>query len=193
MKVSVLNTHHYLKMPWKNGQGYTLQLACSHQTADFFDWRISIADVEQDSAFSFFEGKARAISILKGHGLILQNQNSQHEVQLKQNDVYCFSGEEPIYSKLINGAIQDFNLIYNPQKYTAQMQWLNQVPYLHSDISAKFIFLYNSASFDLNVQVEDKQFTLQPHHLLKIEDVDCSHFKVTAETQELSFYLIQLT
>ena len=30
MTIKILKASEYLKMPWKNGQGHTLQIACSH-------------------------------------------------------------------------------------------------------------------------------------------------------------------
>lgn len=52
----ILTTQDYRNMPWKNGQGSTLELARSHgEGLDDFDWRVSIADVKTAGSFSFFQ------------------------------------------------------------------------------------------------------------------------------------------
>jgi uncharacterized protein len=53
---------------WKNGGGKTTEIAVWPPGAslDAFDWRISMATVEQDGPFSEFPGIDRTLALLKG-------------------------------------------------------------------------------------------------------------------------------
>ena len=44
--------------PWKNGGGATREIACwpAGTGLDSFDWRISVATIAADGAFSLFAG-----------------------------------------------------------------------------------------------------------------------------------------
>ena len=71
--IQVLKLYDYQKMPWKNGLGSTFEIARQSSLAKGdFDWRVSMADVENDGDFSYFEGKKRIISTLSGAGMRLQ-------------------------------------------------------------------------------------------------------------------------
>ena len=66
MRMRVLRRADYRRMPWKNGGGWTTQLAAfpeSDATVPF-DWRVSIAEIESDGAFSAFPGYDRHIALL---------------------------------------------------------------------------------------------------------------------------------
>ncbi len=58
--------------PWKNGQGWTAEVAISPEGAslDEFDWRISIAGTDHGGPFSSFPGIDRTLLILKGATLL---------------------------------------------------------------------------------------------------------------------------
>jgi environmental stress-induced protein Ves len=65
-------------VPWKNGQGRTWQVAAHPEGADVshFDWRISIAEISQDGAFSAFPGVDRTIAVIDGAGVELHSSTS---------------------------------------------------------------------------------------------------------------------
>lgn len=123
--IQKLTAQDYKKMPWKNGQGFTLELARSHgEGLENFDWRVSIADVKSAGSFSFFPNKQRIIGVLEGSGIVLQIDKNP-PVSLLQKQFHAFNGESDVYAELINEAIRDFNLIYNPEKYLARLQWVS--------------------------------------------------------------------
>lgn len=63
--IELIRADQYTKMLWKNGAGFTLEIARSQGEADF-DWRISMADVTTTGPFSLFPNKQRIISVLDG-------------------------------------------------------------------------------------------------------------------------------
>jgi uncharacterized protein len=54
--------------PWKNGLGLTRQLAVypADASAENFEWRVSIAQLEGTAAFSRFAGITRCLAVLEG-------------------------------------------------------------------------------------------------------------------------------
>ena len=59
MRMRVLRRADYRRMPWKNGGGWTTQLAAFPESGTNavapFDWRVSIAEIEQLTGLSFGE------------------------------------------------------------------------------------------------------------------------------------------
>jgi uncharacterized protein len=62
--IRLLQPGDYRRMPWKNGQGTTTEIAVSPKDAGLegksFDWRVSIATVEKDCEFSRFPAMTAA-------------------------------------------------------------------------------------------------------------------------------------
>lgn len=192
MKIKVFNTSEYLRMPWKNKQGYTLQLASSHSSLENFDWRISIAYVNQNSVFSKFENKYRLISLLEGKGFILDNQLTQDKVNLKKNEIYHFSGDAFIASELIDSPIRDFNLIYNPTLFNAAMNYHSKDLNISVNGDLKIIVIFNADKSDLIIKVNQTHFCLKEYELLKVENDDLSQIDFQISRDSLSYFIIQL-
>ena len=193
MKVNIFKSSDYLSMPWKNGQGSTLQLACSHTDLNDFDWRISVADVEYDGSFSFFKNKLRIISILSGNGLRLKNLNDGTEVFLSKNIIYKFSGNAPIQSTLQNGAIRDFNLIYRPERYHAEMTWHASPTTKLQVQNSKIFFIFNAGESSLNIRLNQGFYTLEKYELLQIEQSQDFAVEIIATDLSNGLYCIQLS
>ena len=69
----LLRASDHRRMPWKNGGGMTVEIAVSPEGAGIedFDWRVSMAFVEQDGPFSIFPGIDRTLAVLSGDGIVL--------------------------------------------------------------------------------------------------------------------------
>jgi environmental stress-induced protein Ves len=106
----------YQQMPWKNGKGTTLQLAIYPENAVFaegdFDWRVSMAPVSADGAFSLFPGYERLLLINEGEGLVLVDVESGARTVLPRGKVHGFSGERRVRSELVQGPVRDFGVVY---------------------------------------------------------------------------------
>lgn len=176
-----LKLQHYQKMPWKNGLGFTFEIARRSQDGvDDFDWRISMADVEHNSEFSFFKGKQRIISVLSGVGMYLyinQTKDTQikdtqiNEVNVSPRTIFAFDGEERVSCKLINGAIRDLNLIYQKERVHPRMQWIignNPETIL---TSAQEVLIFNMAQ-DAVIKIADCRYKLETLDCLKIVNLN---------------------
>lgn len=189
--IKKLTQQDYLKMPWKNKLGFTLQLACSHTHLDDFDWRLSIADVTQDGSFSRFPDKNRIISVLNGEGIILKNKNTQHDETLYLYDVFRFSGADEIYAELVDGPIRDFNLIYNSVRYQAEL-WVSTQPVFENTFSHRtLIFIFNPNQTPVTVMVNNQAFDLDHFQSLLIQEQRNAQVKINA-TEQSKYYVITL-
>lgn len=165
--IEILKAQNYKKMPWKNGLGFTSEVARSDcLDKEDFQWRISIADVLTDGEFSYFAGKHRIISVLKGEGIHLDvDQNMA--VTLHSRDVFNFDGASQVYCKLIENPICDLNLIYQPEKLAPRFQWINSIDQHSILTAADFIFILN-ISDELQIDIQHQYYSLAALDCLKI-------------------------
>jgi environmental stress-induced protein Ves len=99
---------------WKNGAGITREVAVSPPGAppDAFDWRVSVAEVEQDAPFSVFPGIDRCIVLLRGAGMLLRGAEGELVHRLdRRHEPFHFSGDLPLDATLLAGPSSDFNVM----------------------------------------------------------------------------------
>ncbi|EPL9569805.1 HutD/Ves family protein [Providencia rettgeri] len=167
--VHVLTAQDYRSMPWKNGQGVTLEVARSHgEGLDDFDWRVSIADVKAAGPFSHFLNRQRIIGVLEGEGMTL-HVDDQNPVTLRQKSFFAFKGESNVHAELVKDAIRDFNLIYNPEKYSARLQWVRSSSGASWISDAAQILIFNTAP-NLSMEVNSQPFVLNHFETLLVRD-----------------------
>jgi uncharacterized protein len=107
----VVRRHEYKAMPWRNGGGTTYEIACEPEGAARFEWRLSLALIEQGGPFSNFAGYARAISLVGGAGCILHGIDPA-PVRLDAPGVTkLFPGAASVTCELIAGPCHDLNLM----------------------------------------------------------------------------------
>jgi environmental stress-induced protein Ves len=99
-------------VPWKNGGGSTTQIAAFPPDADFdnFDWRVSLATIAGDGAFSEFPGVERTLALVDGHGMTLEI-DGETVLLSKSDPVAVFDGESRVVAKLNRGPSTDFNVM----------------------------------------------------------------------------------
>jgi environmental stress-induced protein Ves len=99
-------------VPWKNGGGSTTQIAVFPPDAGFddFDWRISLATIAEDGAFSAFPGVDRTLALVEGHGMTLEI-DGETMLLSKADPVAVFDGESRVVAKLNRGPSTDFNVM----------------------------------------------------------------------------------
>jgi len=99
---------------WKNGGGVTREIAAHPPGSTFesFLWRISMADVAAEGAFSIFPGIDRVLTVIEGGTMILVDAAEEIRHAVHPFEPFQFPGETPICARLPDGAIRDFNLMY---------------------------------------------------------------------------------
>ena len=165
-------------MPWRNGLGSTIELL-KHNLGGSFQWRLSMADVAQDGAFSDFSGYDRCLILIDGPGITLTDNKGQKWSLTSQLDAAHFKGEDLIDARLHDGPIRDFNLMTSRQNcrakvFTSQQQ-TNQTIRLDADLFLLFN-IQGSASFKLDGNTHE---TLDEQHLMQLDSrsgssCDCS-------------------
>ena len=108
---------------WKNGAGVTRTVAIwpPHATLDDFDWRISIAEVASESAFSPFPGVDRTILLLDGCGMMLSFEKSTISLT-EPLEPRSFPGEATVQCRPVSGVSRDFSVMTRRGVVQAEVQ-----------------------------------------------------------------------
>ena len=176
--VKIIAPNDFITMPWRNGLGSTTEVL-KHQSEDVFQWRLSMADVAHDGAFSDFSGYDRCLILINGAGLTLTDEKCQKWTLTRQLDEAHFKGEDHIDARLHDGPIRDFNLITRRQKCSSKVftsqQRANQTIHLDGDLFLLFN-VQGDASFKLN---NNNREVLDEQHLMHLDpssgsSCDCS-------------------
>jgi environmental stress-induced protein Ves len=104
-------------VPWKNGGGSTIEIAIGPQDAGFedFDWRVSLATIEKDGAFSLFPGVDRTLVLVEGHGMTLEI-DGEPSLVTELEPVVAFDGASNVTAKLSRGPSTDFNVMTRSER-----------------------------------------------------------------------------
>jgi hypothetical protein len=115
----ILRAAAHRRMPWKNGGGETAQIAIFPPDAplDAFDWRLSMAVVATDGAFSTFAGVDRTLAVLDGAGLKLTLGSGQAHVLTRANQPLAFPADVPAESTLLGGSVTDLNVMTRRDRF----------------------------------------------------------------------------
>ncbi|WP_295533586.1 HutD family protein [uncultured Thioclava sp.] len=99
--------------PWKNGGGLTWEIAAFPEGAGFDDivWRLSMAEVASDGAFSEFAGIDRTLTVLSGAGMTLSFAQGGSVTLDASAPPLSFPGEAALNARLTDGPILDFNIM----------------------------------------------------------------------------------
>jgi environmental stress-induced protein Ves len=105
-----------LPTPWKNGAGttYPLLAAPAGAEAEQADWRLSIADIVVDGAFSTFAGIERLSVVLSGPGISLMVDSIEHRLdrsELGPSGVLAYPGEAVVTCRLLGGPVKLLNVM----------------------------------------------------------------------------------
>ncbi|QOY63977.1 HutD family protein [Lysobacter sp. H21R4] len=115
MKSHVIHGADYRRERWRNGLGWTREVSRSGDESDF-TWRISIAEIDADAAFSCFPGIDREISLLSGNGVELCFEDGSREALEPPHGRYRFEGERTLHAELRDGPVQVCNLMWSRER-----------------------------------------------------------------------------
>ncbi len=116
----IIPSFEYRRERWRNGLGWTREIL---RVPDSDDWqvRLSIAEIEQDAAFSSFPGIERELVLLRGEGLRLRFDEGAVHTLLPPHDRLRFAGEAQVSGELIDGVTHDFNLMWRRDQIDAEL------------------------------------------------------------------------
>lgn len=104
-------------MPWLGGGGITHELAREPAEGDF-GWRLSVAEVQQDGAFSRLDGVDRVIVLCSVGRMTLRVPEA---VGLQRFSPYSFDGGREISCSVPDGPTRDFNVMTRRGVYAADV------------------------------------------------------------------------
>ncbi len=110
----------YQRERWRNGLGWTREILRLPEQGEW-QLRLSIAEIEQDAAFSAFPGIERELVLLQGEGLRLRFDDGRVETLLPPYKRLRFAGEAAITGELVDGRTEDFNLMWRRDALQAEL------------------------------------------------------------------------
>lgn len=116
----IIEPSQYLRMPWKNGLGETLEIQ-RHEDEIDLRFRISQASVVEDGMFSDFSGLHRTLVLLSGEGMTLKHTNHTN-LLTNPLDMARFSGGDETHATLKNGKIEDLNIMVRDTDTQARVE-----------------------------------------------------------------------
>jgi environmental stress-induced protein Ves len=128
-RVTLRERHDVHTLPavaWKSGGGTTREIACRPAGAglDDFDWRVSVATIAADGAFSAFPGVDRTIALLHGDGVRLQSTDGsaiEHRLDTFFQP-FAFDGGHALRATLLGGESTDFNVMTRRSRFRAELR-----------------------------------------------------------------------
>lgn len=136
--MKIIEPQNYRSVPWKNGRGVTQEIACVPEVSNY-DWRLSIAEMSADGAFSCFPGMSRILTVIEGDGIELVA--SDGEARVLPFQPHKFSGALEIYGRLSGQVVRNFNLIYAGDRYRADAKVVSgsECQFDTSDVTIVFV------------------------------------------------------
>jgi uncharacterized protein len=101
----------YRKMPWRNGRGFTLEIAREPSAGEDFAWRLSLADIDRDGDFSAYPGYRRAIVLIAGERLDLKFRGHGKRTLDPGGRSARFEGDWETHCAIPQGRCTDLSLI----------------------------------------------------------------------------------
>jgi uncharacterized protein len=121
-RLQLIKRSSFATVPWKNGGGITHEALRVPAAGAAFDWRVSLAQIDQSGPFSDFSGYRRAMVLLQGRGVRLRFATGLEHALRQVGDLIEFDGGTPAECDLIDGPCLDLNLMTaNALPVTAQV------------------------------------------------------------------------
>ncbi|GAB3349831.1 HutD/Ves family protein [Lysobacter tyrosinilyticus] len=116
----VIPANEYRRERWRNQLGWTREIYRAPEEGEW-SWRLSIAEIERDSAFSSFPGIDRELVLLSGNGMRLAFDDGEaHELHPPHGKLR-FAGERAVTGELLDGPTHDFNLMWRRDQVQAEL------------------------------------------------------------------------
>ena len=119
--MKLLRPEDFRTTAWKNGGGITHVIAHAEEDGRTL-WRLSIAEVASDGAFSVFEGLTRILTVIDGEGLDLRTPDGV--LPARPLNPVRFHGECPVDARLAGGPVRDVNVMFDASRAAATVEIL---------------------------------------------------------------------
>ncbi|WP_428686075.1 HutD/Ves family protein [Reyranella sp.] len=158
--ITLLDPANYLRTPWKNGGGTTVDIAFSGDV-----WRFGRTPIVQPGPFSDYTGYDRIQVLVSGSGLVLETPEGEIDVRQPFRPVH-FTGETRIASRLEAGPVEVVNLIGARAQVKIDIAVLDEGRTLHLQPG---IHIAYSPHGEATVAVQDDERRLASDHALRLD------------------------
>ncbi len=124
--MKIIRRSSFKAVPWKNGGGITHEALRVPPSGDSFRWRVSVAELAVSGPFSNFAGYHRKMVLLRGAGLRLTFDGTEHRVLREVGDLVEFDGARATSSELLDGPCTDLNLMVS-KSVPASHAWVERL------------------------------------------------------------------
>jgi environmental stress-induced protein Ves len=117
--ITVIPLHTQPRVRWANGLGWTTEILARPAGAgniNNYDYRLSVAEVDVDCAFSSLPGLDRTILVLTGPGFDLTVGDDPPVHLTRGAAPFAFSGDRPAACR-VAGPTRDFNVMTRRGRY----------------------------------------------------------------------------
>lgn len=174
----IFRSTDYKRMPWKNGGGETREIVVSPAgaTLDDLDWRVSLATVAADGPFSVFKGVQRTLCVIGGAGIQLQAGDRAPADLDVTSEPYTFDGEVATSARLIDGPIEDLNVMSRRGRFRHSVRRIAFTDSLLLDTSAQSLIIYcqrgdfqfASGTASGSLQSDDSVMFIDPEQSIRV-------------------------
>lgn len=164
----ILRSAEYRRMPWKNGGGETREIIVSPAgaTLETLDWRVSLATIAENGPFSVFKGVQRTLCVIHGAGIRLQAGDRAPVDLHVTSEPYTFDGEVATRARLIDGLIEDLNVMSRRGRYRHSVRRHRLEETLLLETKAQSLIVYcqrgDLQSESGNLQADDTAVFVEP-------------------------------
>lgn len=184
--IRVLEPADYRRMRWKNGGGWTTEIAVYPHDAGLtgkpFDWRVSLAEIENDGEFSVFPGYDRTILLAEGAGMELSFDAASTQRIAEYYMPFSFKGEWRCHCHLLNGPVRDFNVMTARAAYRHQCEIVRSATFPLSVTSPEQTLLMYCFHGEVGIQASD-----QPDVKFKSGETLCLSVARTRQQPHIAF------
>ena len=119
-RLGVLRFDRLPATAWRNGGGVTREVVSAGGSGSRgFDWRVSIADVDQPGSFSAFPGVDRVITVVGGEEMVLVVDGVEH--RLGPHEPFGFDGASQTRCLGLSGPTRDLNVMTRSDRWSATL------------------------------------------------------------------------
>jgi environmental stress-induced protein Ves len=169
-EVTIIEPASFRAMPWRNGLGTTIELLKQDlPDGEGFAWRLSMADVTTNGAFSNFSGYQRTLLLLEGNGLTLDCDGANHRLE-KPLQSARFGGDDQTFATLHDGPVKDFNIMVQRQHCSARVSSAQHPDESVLNVDGDILLIY-AVDGELNLSSpEISAPVIPPGHLCVVRD-----------------------
>ncbi|MBT5434996.1 MAG: HutD family protein [Alphaproteobacteria bacterium] len=187
MTATVIRHEDHEEVPWNNGLGVTREVANAYRPDGTLIWRISLATIDKDGAFSDFSGAKRIQILLTGGGFVLDFAEHGSAEMTRPFNPVTFEGSWSTSARNVNGSNQVLNLVTAGRYADGRVEVLEVDPNGLQLAKGDTLRLFHVLTGALEAEVDGETLTIKQGETLRMEDSASTGHAVPADGQALVY------